>query len=221
MAEETNEGIAYLTALKKSSTPNASSAGAPAADASQPAQIVWGGIVGTSSAQTPPGSEKRRSSRYKCEGSVELREDGCDVHTWAAFTDISLHGCYVEAQATYPAGSVLHMRLEANGFRVEATGTVRVNYPYLGMGIAFEEMSEDNRVHLPELLGSIARPSVIMGPGTVSALPTASPIETVPLVSNPQAAIQALVDFFEIRQMLMRQDFLRILRTSQSPKKAL
>jgi hypothetical protein len=51
-----------------------------------------------------------------------MREEGCDVRTWATFTDVSLHGCYVEAQATYPVGTVLHMKLETNGLRLEATG---------------------------------------------------------------------------------------------------
>ena len=92
------------------------------------------------------GSKARRSGeapRYKCEGSAELREEGCDVRTWATFSDISLHGCYVEAQATYPANTILHMKLEANGVRVETNGNVRVSYPYLGMGIAFLDTSEE------------------------------------------------------------------------------
>jgi hypothetical protein len=66
-----------------------------------------------------------------------MRELTCDAHTWETFTDISLHGCYVEAQATYPVGTVLQIKLEANGVKVEITGNVRVSYPYLGMGIAF------------------------------------------------------------------------------------
>ena len=103
------------------------------------------------------GSEKRRSPRYQCEGSVQIREEGCDVHTWASFTDISLHGCYVEAQATYPVGTILHMKLDANGERVETKGSVRVSYPYLGMGIAFTEMSDRNRLRLRALLATISR----------------------------------------------------------------
>jgi hypothetical protein len=70
-----------------------------------------------------------------------LREEGCDVRTWSTFTDISLNGCYVEAQATYPAGTLLHMKLESNGIRVEIKGKVRISYPYLGMGIAFEDLA--------------------------------------------------------------------------------
>ncbi len=219
MAEEINEGDAYLKALKQSGGPNGSGVEKSAAEASSRPQMVWGGIVGNPAAQAQlPGAEKRRSPRYKCEGSVELRKEGCEVRTWATFSDISLHGCYVEAQATYPAGTVLHMKLEANGFKVETKGTVRVNYPYLGMGIAFADMSDENRARLRELLGSISQPSVIMGPGIASALPATSPLEAVPPVSNPQAAIGALLEFFESRQMLMREDFLRILRSSQSPE---
>jgi len=215
MAEE--EGIAYLMALKRSGAP--ASAEAPASEHSSSGQVTWGGIVGSTGPQTQsPGAEKRRSPRYKCEGKTELREKGCDVRTWAAFTDISMHGCYVEAQATYPAGTVLDMKLEANGFRVEAKGTVRVTYPYLGMGIAFVDLSEENRTHLRELMGSISQSSVIMGPGIASTLPATSPLGAVPQISDPQAAIRMLVEFFDNRQMLTREDFLRVLRTSQSPK---
>lgn len=214
MAEE--EGIAYLMALKRSGAP--ASAEAPAPERSPSGQVTWGGIVGSASLQTPPGAEKRRSPRYRCEGKTELREEGCEVRTWAAFTDISMHGCYVEAQATYPAGTVLHMKLEANGFKVEAKGNVRVVYPYLGMGIAFVDMSEQNRTHLRQLLGSISQSSIIMGPGIASTLPATSPLGAVPQISDPQAAIRMLVEFFDNRQMLTREDFLRLLRSSQSPK---
>jgi hypothetical protein len=124
----------------------------------------------------------------------------------------------VEAQATYPAGTILHMKLEANGVRMETKGNVRVNYPYLGMGIAFVDMSEENRSHLRELLARISRPTVIMGPGIASSLPAAGPLEAVPTISDPAAALRALTEFFESRQMLMREDFLRILRQCQAPK---
>lgn len=216
MAQETNEGIAYLRALKQSVGPEGATAAAPARETNPNEPTVPGGTVDHSDPQDRfRGAEKRRSPRYKCEGSAEICEDGCDVRTWATFTDVSLHGCYVEAQATYPVGTILHMKLEANGLRVEAKGNVRVSYPYLGMGIAFAEMSEEDRGRLKELLGTISRPAVIMGPGIVSSLPTCGPLDAVPLISDPGAAIQALVEFFESRHMLMRDDFLRILRKSQ------
>lgn len=161
------------------------------------------------------GAEKRRSPRFKCEGSVQMRELSCDVHTWATFTDVSMHGCYVEAQATYPVGADLHLKMEVNGFKVETQGKVRVSYPYLGMGIAFVDMSEENRARLKEMLASIVRPHMIVGPGVASAIPALTPLQAAPAVSNAGAAMEALTDFFRDRQMLTREDFLRIVKKSQ------
>jgi len=203
MAEEINDGIAYLKALKRPVAP-------PAEEhpgSNNPVDEHY------------QGAEKRRSRRYKCEGSVQIRQEGRDVNTWASFTDISLHGCYVEAQATYPAGTLLHLKLEANGIRIETQGTVRVNYPYLGMGIAFVDMSEENQAHLRQMLATITHACVIMGPGIASSLPATGPLNAVPLITDPGAAVQALIEFFESRQMLMREDFLRIVRKSQTPAK--
>ena len=137
------------------------------------------------------------------------------MHTWASFTDISLHGCYVEAQATYPAGTVLQLKLEANGIRVETLGNVRVNYPYLGMGIAFVDMSEENAARLRQMLTAMIRRCVIAGPAIASTLPATAALPAIPEITDPQAALQALTDFFETRQMLMREDFVRLVSNSQ------
>jgi hypothetical protein len=162
-------------------------------------------------------TEKRRSARYKCEGSIEIQEDGRDVRTWATFTDISVHGCYVEAQATYPVGTLLHLRLELNGLKVECkAASVRVTYPHLGMGIAFVDMSEESRARLKQVMASISRPSVVMGSRLIASSPITSPSEGSPQVPDPKAAISALFAFFESRHMLLREDFLAIVAKSQA-----
>jgi hypothetical protein len=214
MEQESTEGVSYLMALKKSLDPAPS---APRAQVSMDSVPLPAPLnAGTDSGDRFKGAEKRRSPRYKCEGSAELREEGCDVRTWATFTDVSVHGCYVEAQATYPAGTLLHMKLEAHGIRVQTDGNVRVSYPYLGMGIAFADISEENLGQLKRLLATVSHPCMIMGPGIASSLPATDPLQAVPVITKPEAAIQALIEFFENRQMLMRDDFLRILRKSQT-----
>lgn len=211
MAQETNEGVAYLMALKQVTGSQSGAAAAPAREDERP-------VDNTSTAQNGEefqGAEKRRSPRYKCEGSAEVREDGCDVRTWATFTDISLNGCYVEAQATYPAGTLLHMKLEVNGIRVETKGKVRISYPYLGMGIAFEGTSNENLAQLKQLLASLSRPCVIVGPGANAPHPTTGPMEGLPAITDPKAAVRALIEFFEMHQVLMRDDFVRLVKKSQ------
>jgi hypothetical protein len=101
MTEETNEGVDYLRALKQSAKRNAATGVAPAREVVN-AQGPSG--AGPDARERYRGSEKRRSMLYKCEGSAEPREDRCDVWSWASFNDVCLHGRYVKAQATYPAG---------------------------------------------------------------------------------------------------------------------
>lgn len=144
-----------------------------------------------------------------------MRTEGCDVRTWATFTDISLHGCYIEAQATFPAGTVLNLKLEANGIRVETRGNVRVNYPYLGMGIAFVGMTEENVGNLRRILASASRGCVVTRRDNGSTV-AGSAAAGMPEIADSMAVIRELVEFFESREMLGREDFLRMLRGGQS-----
>ena len=217
MAQESEEAVAYLRALKQPYSPQAGTATAPALENNAAATGV---AVVRQSDHPHLGAEKRRSARYACEGSVEIQEDGCDVRTWATFTDVSLHGCYVETHATYPVGTPLHLRLDANGVRVECkAASVRVTYPYLGMGIAFVEMSDVNHTRLKELLATILRPAKIMGPGFISTLPACGPMDNTIAIPDPGAAVRCLMAFFENRHMLMRDDFMKIIAKSQLPPK--
>jgi hypothetical protein len=207
MADENDAGASYLAALKQSTVPQAAGAGSARAPAApRPAQIPGDGV------NPAGGADKRRSPRYRCQGSANIRELNSGVATWTTFTDISLHGCYVEASATYGVGAVLSMKFEANGFKVEATGEVRVSYPNLGMGISFSQMSVEDRERLRALVRSISRPSVILGSRPSTRPPSVSQSDPSLSQANPEAALQAMVTFFEDRQMMGREEFHRILR---------
>ena len=192
MTDEPDAGAAYLAALKQSSAPRARGAAA----ASEPA----------------PTSAEALATAAR---AAQLREIETGVTTWTNFADISLHGCYVEAAATHRVGVMLGLKLEANGFRVEATGKVSVAYPNLGMGISFTKMTDEDREHLRELVRSISRPSVILGARVAMPAPSTLRPEGSPQVANPGAALQAMVNFFEDRHMMGRKEFLRILRKSE------
>lgn len=198
--DETSEGATYLSSLKQSGSPQATGT-AP---------------VRGSSPDDRSRAERRRSIRYQCQGSAQLRDINGGPATWARFTDISQHGCYVEAAATYPVGSMLALTMEVNSFRVEARGEVRVTYPNLGMGIFFTTMADEERERLHELIRSLSRPSMITGGGAGNGAPrTSSASSASAPVTNPAAAMQAITNFFEDRQMLSRDEFLRVLRKSQ------
>lgn len=168
---------------------------------------------GSSPTPSPPvAGERRRSPRYKCEGSAEFKAAGSDVRTWGTFTDISATGCYVEMTATFPVGSRVDMALELNGFRVQVEGEVLVSYPYLGMGISFTAINELNRKRLRDMIETVTPPTVARVSEAAAATPASL---TLPLVVDPAAALQAVADFFEKRGLLTKEEFVQILRTSQ------
>jgi hypothetical protein len=142
--------------------------------------------------------------------------EGIDVHTWGTVTDISQNGCYVELMATFPVGAIVDLQLELNEIRAHVKGEVRVSYPCLGMGIAFREISDENRVRLLQMLRSVM-PGNTLGTAAASEEAPASTTApaSLPIIVNAPAALQALADFLEAHALLAKEEFLRILRKSQ------
>ena len=209
--DETSEGAAYLSALKKSGTPQAATARTPAAAHAVEARTAG---IAPSNRSSSPSVDKRKTPRYRCKGSAHLQENGTAA-TWATFADISLHGCYVEAASPLRVGTMLALILEINGFRVEASGEVRVAYPSLGMGIRFIKISERNREQLRAMVGSISKSSTIGGSPVAAGARSIPHPDALPGVTNPSATLQAIVNFFENRHVMGREEFLTLLRKSQ------
>ena len=211
MADKLDDGAAYLAALKRTSPSSQGTAAAPAR-AHEGEGESDNPVAGT---PHPTRVEKRQSPRYKCQGSAHLQEFDGATSVWATLTDISLHGCYVESASTFHVGTILSLRLEANGFRIDASGEVHVAYPGLGMGISFSRMLEKDRERLRELVRATARPSVVLSQPNVARPPSAPKLDMWRAVANPAAALQAIFTFFEDRHMMGREEFLRIVRNSQ------
>jgi hypothetical protein len=123
-----------------------------------------------------------------------------------------MHGCYVETATPLRLRATLGMKLDANGFRVEATGEVRVVYPGLGMGISFAAMPHEDRERLRELIRSLAPRSAIVTSRVAQRPSPILPADAPATVANPKAVLQAIQDFFKDRHVMGREEFLRILR---------
>lgn len=167
---EIDEGVAYLRALKQSAGPVAETATAPARD-SNPEATYISPATAADSGDGFKGAEKRRSPRYKCEGSAEMCEAGHDVRTWATAT--SGWDC---------------LRGDVGREPVSTARTAGHHHP------ADCDHGSGNR-----FLSSRRR---------ATERPTHN--------HKSQAALKALAEFFESRQMLMREDFLPILRQGQT-----
>jgi PilZ domain len=151
--------------------------------------------------------ELRQSPRLRCSGSVEFRVEGSDECMWGTLTDISLHGCYVEANTTFPIGTKVALVLKSFGIRIQTPGTVRTSYPSQGMGIGYTEIEPGQKQHLKQLLdGLIARGSFTDG---VSAAKTA---ETAPGPLDPKGFLDEMTEFFRSNQLLSREEFRKMAK---------
>ena len=153
-------------------------------------------------------SERRRSVRYRCDGSAEFRTAGTDIRTWGTLADVSMHGCYVEMTATSPVGTVVELTLDAAGVRVHATGEVKVSYPFLGMGIALKVPGEE-QAGLREMLQRLAARASI---SSANDNPNRSgPAATLPTFAEAGEFVKRLARFFDTHSSLSKDEFLRLL----------
>jgi hypothetical protein len=107
----------------------------------------------------------------------------------------------------------VNLVLKSFGIRVQAPGTVRVIYPFLGMGISFAEIEPEHLVQLKQLLAALAGHS---------AVPNVESPEENRMVENGMkdtltpADSRALLDeikvFFQKNLMLSRQEFNQIAK---------
>src|SRR6266851_6797033 len=57
---------------------------------------------------------------------------------------------------TFPVDTRVDLVLKSFGIRIQASGTVRAAYPFVGMGIRFAELDATEKVQLKRLLAALA-----------------------------------------------------------------
>jgi hypothetical protein len=194
--DQNDEPVSYLRRLKSDLTqakpPEVPAIAAAAAEAA-PA-IDW--------------KERRQSPRLRCSGSAEFRVLGDDVRMWGTLTDISLHGCYVEMNTTFPAGTRVDLVLKSCGVRIHSPGTVRATYPFLGMGISFNDIDMEEHQRLKDLLTSLA--------GQKEFAPSAAADESAKkeavAAADLPALFEAITEFYLKQQLLSRDEFYQIAK---------
>ena len=152
--------------------------------------------------------ERRRSPRLRCSGSAEIRTESSDVRMWGTVTDVSLHGCYVEMNTTFPVDTKVDLVLKSFGIKIEASGTVRASYPFLGMGICFAVIEPVQQMQLKQLLAALAGRSAVP-----NAMPAAEKTVKDTLTSaDPKSFVEGIAEFFQKNETLSRDEFHQIAK---------
>jgi PilZ domain len=170
-----------------------------------------------------PG-EKRHNARYKCEGTVDFAVEGSEARSTARFTDISLGGCYVEMMMPPPVGTNMDMLLDLYERHFRARGVVRTSYSCLGMGIAFNEISPEDRSCLKDLLLMLSERS----DGTVPLPEVRSQSKeyrsgAICLPENIDAAavLEAIVTRLQEGRSLTREEFETLIHEMRNSREGL
>ena len=192
-----DEGVNYLRRLK----------GEPAGGGPVDAAGNGGGKA-PADATSFAWKELRQSPRLRCSGSVKFRTEGSDVTMWGTLTDISLHGCYVEMNATFPVDTKVDLVLKSFGIRIQVQGTVRTSYPFLGMGIGFAEIDPGQEPQLKQLLDALIGRSVASNVESARENGMKNYMKTVDL----RAFLDEMTEFFRKNQLLSRDEFHKIAK---------
>jgi len=112
--------------------------------------------LSTTSDDHSVAAERRTTPRFKCQGSISIRQQQTRFPVGAAVTDISLNGCYVELLTTLPVGTKVDLLLQVAEITVHCAGEVVTSHPGVGMGIKFEQMSETDRGALENAIARVS-----------------------------------------------------------------
>ncbi len=106
-------------------------------------------------ATAPLPGEKRWHSRLECAGAAAVQSRGSQFPVKGLIKDVSQGGIYVEVTTPLPVKSKVSLVMSLEGIAFEATGVVCTSYPMVGMGISFQEISQENVQKLNQVLEKV------------------------------------------------------------------
>lgn len=83
--------------------------------------------------------DRRRTPRYPFNASIEMLEGASQDKRTARVTGLSLNGCYVTTESSYPEGSLLTVKVFTETEFYEGQAMVIYKQQNLGMGLMFTE----------------------------------------------------------------------------------
>lgn len=172
-------------------------------------------------------ASRRKNTRYRCTGGVELRRTENAPPIFANLSDISLEGCYVEAVSTLPAGAEVLFLMRILGTQLSGRARVKTSHHAVGMGLEFLHLAHDDQQNLDFVVGSLAGAQEMQEPEKRTVVPEDLPermptqIATRPAhVASmtppprsaaaatggmPQRIMRAIADLNELEQNLVKE----------------
>jgi len=101
--------------------------------------------------------DRRTSPRLKSTNSAEVYPSGEPTPMRTRTADLSLGGCFLEMPNPLPKGTQIRIALWVKESKIWANAEVVTSTPGFGIGVKFTELTQQDRNHLKEFLGSMIR----------------------------------------------------------------
>lgn len=99
--------------------------------------------------------KERSVRRCTLVASAEVTELRSGALLSGRTSEIGLGGCFVDTLSSFPEGTLVGLRILRDQGVFETKAKVVYSYPTFGMGIAFTEMTPDQRLLLEDWLAEI------------------------------------------------------------------
>jgi hypothetical protein len=114
---------------------------------------------GTIASSVEKHYERRGGVRYGITADTEVEEPRTQAKVMGRTADLGLGGCYVDSLTTFPAGTDVNVRIKRGEQTFEANARVLYGKPGMGMGMAFLEVADEERIRLEHWISELSRES--------------------------------------------------------------
>ena len=155
----------------------------------------------------PDVTERRTAPRQHFVAEAQIVEISSGVRLSARSCDLGVNGCYVDTLIPFPVGTPVRIRLTKDKTIVEVSGDVVYQLPGLGMGIAFRDLTPENRASLDKWFSQM-RQQISFD----ASLPPIEPKQPVAMRRELTAEFVELVQLLLKKQVLTQPEAVGLLK---------
>ena len=149
--------------------------------------------------------ERRRARRKQFIAEAEVIDVRSATRMRGRVSDLSLRGCYVDTLNPFPVGSTARLQIFQDRQILDALASVASCHPGSGMGLAFGDMTEEQRLMVQNWL--TGAPAAVESQVPTGRGPASSP----PRVQTQQSYVARLVHMLVRKGVLSRSEAMDLL----------
>lgn len=150
-------------------------------------------------------TERRRAGRKQFTAAAEVTDVRTGTCMRGRISDLSLQGCYVDTLNPLPAGSTVRLQIFQDGQTLDALANVSSHHPGWGMGLAFDNLTQEQRLLLENWLSG--PPAPLESRTAPSGSPASSPVR----IETNESYAARLVQLLARKGVLSQSEAMEIL----------